>query len=206
MGGSITGKAFSLKDLFEKPFYRIDYYQREYAWSAEDVRTLVNDLVGAFEDEWQGGRRRWQRAEPDRFFMGPFVYVEESRGVRYLVDGQQRFTTLHLLFMHLRRIAESYGQPTAVDKLSRVIGEFQGSRLRFRIDIEERREFLGRLYKGVRFELDMGAPISVRNMSFRSELIKEMLDQRITSESCSPFVDWLLNDVVLIGIKAGRTT
>jgi hypothetical protein len=90
--------------------------------------------------------------------MGPFVYVEESRGIRYLVDGQQRFTTLHLLFMHLRRIAESYGHPTAVEKLSRVIGEFHGSRLRFRIDIEERREFLWRLYKGVRFELDMGAP------------------------------------------------
>ncbi|MFI5909064.1 DUF262 domain-containing protein [Dactylosporangium sp. NPDC051541] len=204
MGGSITGKAFSLKDLFEKPFYRIDYYQREYAWSADDVRTLVNDLVGAFEDDWQGGRRRWQRAEPDRFFMGPFVYVEEARGIRYLVDGQQRFTTLHLLFLHLRRIAESYGQSTAVDKLSRVIGEFQGSRLRFRIDIEERREFLGRLYKDVRFEVDSGTPISVRNMSFRSELIKELLDQSLTAESCSPFVDWLLGDVVLIGIRAGN--
>jgi uncharacterized protein with ParB-like and HNH nuclease domain len=204
MGGSITGKAFSLKALFEKSYYQIDYYQREYAWSADDVRTLVTDLIEAFKDDWQGGRRRWQRSEPDRFFMGPFVYVEESRGIRYLVDGQQRFTTLHLLFMHLRRIAESYGHSTAVEKLSRVVGEFHGSRLRFRIDIEERREFLWRLHKGVRFELDRGAPISVRNMSFRSDLIKEMLDQRVTAESCMPFVDWLLDDVVLIGIKAGN--
>ncbi|GLZ02292.1 DUF262 domain-containing protein [Actinoplanes sp. NBRC 103695] len=204
MGSSITGKAFSLNALFEKPFYQIDYYQREYAWSADDVRTLVTDLLSAFDDHWQGGRPRWQRAEPEHFFLGPFVYVEESRGVRYLVDGQQRFTTLHLIFMHLRRIAQSYGKPSTVDKLNRVIGEFHGNRLRFRIDIDERREFLTRLYDGVRFELEAGAPISVRNMSFRSDLIKERLDQQLTAETCAPFVDWLLNHAVLIGIKAGN--
>ncbi|GIE36081.1 hypothetical protein Ait01nite_091260 [Actinoplanes italicus] len=204
MGSSISGKAFNLNALFEKPFYQIDYYQREYAWSADDVRTLVTDLFTAFDEHWQDGRRRWQRTEPEHFFLGPFVYVEESRGVRFLVDGQQRFTTLHLLFMHLRRIADSYRQPTTVDKLNRVIGEFNGNRLRFRIDIDERREFLTRLYNGVRFELDVGAPISVRNMSFRSGLIKELLDQQLTAESCAPFVDWLLNHAVLIGIKAGN--
>jgi len=206
MGGAITGKAYSLKELFERSFYRIDYYQREYAWSEVDVRTLLNDLHGAFDEEWEGGRRHRhrQRREPDRFFLGPFVYVEESRGVRFLVDGQQRFTTLHLIFMHLRRIAHSYGQATAVDKLNRVIGDFQGNRLRFRIDIDERREFLERLHKGVPFELSQGAPISVRNIHFRSELIRDMLDEYLTAESCSPFADWLLNDAVLVGIRAGN--
>jgi hypothetical protein len=27
MGGAITGKAYSLKELFERSFYRIDYYR-----------------------------------------------------------------------------------------------------------------------------------------------------------------------------------
>jgi uncharacterized protein with ParB-like and HNH nuclease domain len=192
-----------MKNLFEKSFYRIDYYQREYAWSADDVRTLVNDLIRAFGEYWQDGRRRGPR-DADHFFMGPFVYVDESREARFLVDGQQRFTTLHLVFLHLRRIAESYGQPTAVDKLNRVIGEFQGRRLRFRIDIDERREFLRRLYDNVPFELSLGAPISIRNMYLRSQLIQEMLDESVTSETCLPFIDWLLNEVVLIGIRAGN--
>nr|WP_268248839.1 DUF262 domain-containing protein [Actinoplanes ianthinogenes] len=165
---------------------------------------MVTDLLSAFDDYWQDGRPRWQRAEPEQFFLGPFVYVEESRGVRFVVDGQQRFTTLHLIFIHLRRIAQSYNKPAIVDKLNRVIGEFHGNRLRFRIDIDERREFLTRLYDGVRFELEAGAPISVRNMSFRSDLIKEKLDQQLTAETCAPFVFWLLDHAVPIGIKAAN--
>src|SRR4051794_5800186 len=98
MGGSISGKVFNLKELFENYFYQIEYYQREYAWSAEDVRTLIDDLFLAFEDDWQDGRRRRRAYGVDRFFLGPFVYVDETKGVRFLVDGQQRFTTLHLLF------------------------------------------------------------------------------------------------------------
>lgn len=34
-----------------------------------------------------------------QYFLGPFVYYEQSGDIRSLVDGQQRFTTLHLIFM-----------------------------------------------------------------------------------------------------------
>lgn len=56
MGNSVTGKAFSVKELFEKSFYQIDYYQREYAWSADDVRTLVSDLTNTGVTCWPTSR------------------------------------------------------------------------------------------------------------------------------------------------------
>jgi hypothetical protein len=87
MGSSITGKAYSLKDLFEKSFYRIDYYQRECAWSADDVWTLVNDMTRMLGEYWQDGRRHWQRSSPDHFFMGPFVYVESHAGFGFWWTG-----------------------------------------------------------------------------------------------------------------------
>jgi Protein of unknown function DUF262/Protein of unknown function (DUF1524) len=201
--GNVTGRAYGLKELFERSFYQIDFYQREYAWSADDVRILMEDLFEAFEETWQGGRRRRHRNEPDRYFLGPFVYIEEPRSVRFLVDGQQRFTTLHLIFLHLRRMAQQLRQNEAIDKLSRVIGEYQGRRLRFRIDIEERRELLEALYHGRDFEPRLGAPISVRNMSYRSGLIGDLLDSRLTADALPSFIDWLLNDAVLVGIRAG---
>lgn len=46
---SIEGEAFMLQELFERWSYDIDYYQREFAWSADDVRTLVDDLVTQFQ-------------------------------------------------------------------------------------------------------------------------------------------------------------
>jgi hypothetical protein len=204
--GLVTGDTYTLKKLFDRHFYRVDYYQREYAWSAEDVRTLVNDLIEAFEESWQGGRRPAHYANPDQFFLGPFVFVDESRSRsrRFLVDGQQRFTTIHLIFMHLRLAAEALKDKEAEDNLRRVIGEFDGGRIRFRIDIDDRRPLLEALYNGKDYEPRLGAPISVRNMASRSDLIGELLDARLTSEALPVFVTWLLNQVVLIGIKAGN--
>lgn len=202
--GSVKGVTSTLKDLFERHYYKIDYYQREYAWSADDVRTLIDDLIEAFEESWQGGRRKGHHSEPDRFFLGPFVFVDEHRNRRFLVDGQQRFTTIHLIFMYLRRAAEALKQKDTEDKLRRVIGEFEGARIRFRIDIEERRALLDALYNGKDFAPRIGDPISVRNMASRSDLIGELLDARVTSDALPYFVDWILGCVLLVGIRAGN--
>lgn len=43
--GSIAGRTFTLQQLFGESRYDIDYYQREYAWSRDDVRTLIDDLT-----------------------------------------------------------------------------------------------------------------------------------------------------------------
>lgn len=132
--GSVRGETFDLKDLFGQARYHIEYYQREYAWSADDVHTLVADLFEAFEKLVQEGRV--YRRDAEEFFLGPFVYVQQSRELRFLVDGQQRFTTLHLLFLHLRRKAEGWGQRQVAAKLDRVITDFnRGDRPKFRLDI-----------------------------------------------------------------------
>jgi uncharacterized protein with ParB-like and HNH nuclease domain len=202
--GSVKGATYTLKELFERHFYGIDYYQREYAWSADDVRTLVDDLIDAFDQSWQGGNRKAHHANPDRFFLGPFVFVDEPRQRRrFLVDGQQRFTTLHLIFMHLRRTADALKDRESEDNLRRVIGESDKGRIRFRIDIDDRRALLEAIYNGTGFESRPTTPISVRNMASRSDLIAELLDSRLTSEACHDFVDWLLKHVLLVGIKAG---
>ena len=130
--------------------------------------TLSLLLVQAFDQSWQNGNRSSHYRDPDRFFLGPFVFVDEPRSRRFLVDGQQRFTTIHLIFMHLRRAAEALRQKESEDKLRRVIGEFEGRRIKFRLDIEERRALLEALYSGKDFEPRIGAPISVRNMAARS--------------------------------------
>jgi hypothetical protein len=147
--------------------------------------------------------RKSHYSDPDKYFLGPFVFVDESRYRRFLVDGQQRFTTIHLILMHLWRAAEELKHKAAEDNLRRAIGEFDGGRIRFRIDIEERRPLLEAIYGGKPFEPRVGAPISVRNMASRSELIEELIDSRLTSDARPDFVVWLLNSVLLVGIKAG---
>jgi hypothetical protein len=55
---SIKGEAFMLQDLFEHWSYDIDYYQREFAWSMDDIRTLIDDLVKQFQSAKRDPRTR----------------------------------------------------------------------------------------------------------------------------------------------------
>jgi uncharacterized protein with ParB-like and HNH nuclease domain len=104
----ITGSSYSLKDLFDgAATYTIDYYQREYAWSEDDVRILVEDLYREYDQYSRyRGPRRWGRQQPPPYFLGPFVFYEDGNNHRFLVDGQQRFTTLHLIFILTRRLLD----------------------------------------------------------------------------------------------------
>jgi uncharacterized protein with ParB-like and HNH nuclease domain len=91
---SIEGEAFMLQELFERWSYDIDYYQREFAWSADDVRTLVDDLVTQFGLARRDPRTRQGMRNADPYFLGPFVYHDVRRGVRFLVDGARNFRPL----------------------------------------------------------------------------------------------------------------
>lgn len=68
--------------------FNIPIYQRLYVWGEDQVLTLLNDLVNAYE------------RDEEIFFLGGTLLVEQDRKhVRHfdLIDGQQRFTTLWLL-------------------------------------------------------------------------------------------------------------
>ena len=71
--------------------FNIPIYQRLYVWGEDQVLTLLNDLVNAYEHK------------EDLFFLGGTLLVEQegSKGRHFdLIDGQQRFTTLWMPATH----------------------------------------------------------------------------------------------------------
>ena len=201
-GGGITGKAFSLDALFQgRTTYAIEYYQREYAWGPEEVRTLLSDLVEEFE-RTGGARRSWRTVAPE-FFLGPFVYADEDGDRRFLVDGQQRFTTLHLIFLHLLRMAPEDARPRTLHRLrNAVVAGYDGERTRFRLDIDERQKAMDALLSGQAFEVQLGDSLTVQNLWKRSGQVREELAERVQSDQHDRFVDWLLDRVIMVGIEA----
>lgn len=67
-------------------------YQRGYRWGPEEVGQLLDDL-------WEGARK----AKDERYCLQPVVVKRLSDTRFELVDGQQRLTTLFLLYTYLRR-------------------------------------------------------------------------------------------------------
>lgn len=184
----IDANVMSLRLLFTDTDYLLDNYQREYAWSQDDVQILIDDLWEGFEG--QNGR------SAETFFLGPFVYVKNNRNgqngqaSRWLVDGQQRFTTLHLILLHLHLIAQQCGESDTAAKLYNLVyGYTRHNRpRRFRIDINERRPALEALRDGKQFTI-AGKTLSVQNLWQRGEQLRGLLEERIDSENCARFVD-----------------
>jgi len=74
----------SEKSLIGSKNYIIPIYQRPYSWNEEQIRRLFNGIILAFK-----------RDEP--YFLGTMQVIHQN-GSYEVVDGQQRLTTLLLLF------------------------------------------------------------------------------------------------------------
>ena len=100
---SIDSDKIVLKDLFQK-WFRIPEYQRQYVWGDDQIKTLLDDLTFALNNK-----------RDSEYFLGTIVYqkrpADPARGRQYeendLLDGQQRLTTLLLIFAVLRDLAAS---------------------------------------------------------------------------------------------------
>lgn len=91
-------KTFSLDEFFAKS-YMVPAYQRNYSWGGQEVRQLVTDLHEFFQD-----------AKSPYYLLGDVIVVE-SRSPDYdleIIDGQQRISTLMILFTVLFRRLKSF--------------------------------------------------------------------------------------------------
>lgn len=98
--------------IFSSDFeYHIPAYQRPYAWTEEETGTLFDDLNDFYRSE---------EAAKDNYFLGSIVLIKDEVDRHAdVIDGQQRLTTLSILFAVLsdafssdeyKRVCKSYLQ------------------------------------------------------------------------------------------------
>lgn len=101
--------------------FAIPVYQRNYDWTRVQCQQLFNDILAIGADESQSGH-----------FIGSIVYVHDdvytASGLRELtiIDGQQRLTTLTLIFIALYRHAMATGKDQQAQRIYKtyLINEF----------------------------------------------------------------------------------
>lgn len=195
----ITGVAHSVAQLLSNNRYGLDFYQREYGWGEAQVVEFIDDLAGRFLDEFNPDHKREDVASYRPYFLGPIV-TELRDGVRYLVDGQQRITTLSLLLIYLRRsLAEKHSQDA--NSLEALIFTSAFGRKTFNLDVDEREECLTAILEDREFDA-LSEGDSVRNLWNRYETITEQFSSELHDVALPYFVDWLLHRVILVDIVA----
>lgn len=204
----IHGEGVTVRTLFESNSFALDYYQREYTWTRHEVGTLIDDLSQRFLSQWNPLHDREEVGRYAPYFLGPYVY-HESRGRTFLVDGQQRVTTLHLVLIYLRQLLIDQERWIDADELERLTYTARHGKRSFKVGSSEelsRARLLNSLvtdWNGLKgFTLPDNAHVSVRNLHDRSREIDGEFPEVLRGEALEPFVHWLLDRVCLVGIRA----
>jgi len=193
----IHAEAKSVRALLKGVKYKIDYYQREYKWQTKQVVELIDDLTTHFLEDYQPEHERRRVAGYGCYFLGSII-VSKKDGTNYIVDGQQRLTTLTLLLIYLRNLQKGRSDVVVVDDL--IYSERYGEKS-FNLDVDERYDCMNALFEGRTIDTS-NQPESVQNLIARYEDIETAFPEEIKSDALPYFVDWLLENVYLVEIRA----
>ena len=99
---------FGIGKLIKDGNLRVPRNQREYAWKADNVKDLYEDLAQAIHEK-----------EPD-YFLGSIVVAKGEDGRLEVFDGQQRLATTTVLLAAIR----DYFKDSNDDRRASIIGQY----------------------------------------------------------------------------------
>lgn len=193
----ILGEAKTIRALLKGVKYSIDFYQREYKWQSKQIHELIDDLTSKFLEEFDSGHTRRKVAEYPHYFLGSII-ISKKDGARYIVDGQQRLTSLTLLLIYLRHLQSDREDQVNVDEL--IVSEKYGQKS-FNLHVDERVLCMEALFDGEGFDYDSSTE-SVQNLLLRYRDIEDAFPDELQSAALPYFIDWLLENVHLVEITA----
>lgn len=196
----------NLDQTFSTTVYFVDFYQRDYRWSEEPVRRLLDDVFYQFDEAYQ----KFAALDPNKeninarypwYYLNTYV-TNNVEGRVFVVDGQQRLTTLTLILIKLLSQAKTFGSKT--DKwLDRKISGYSGTDSAFWMNHVRHVHVLGALVDGADpNSVDTTSGITAVNMVQNYKLISAILDERLnTAHKFDTFVHYFLFRLVLINLS-----
>jgi uncharacterized protein with ParB-like and HNH nuclease domain len=185
MANEITCEKVFVGKVFGDMWFSIPAYQRPYVWGKDQVTDLLDDVVAAMRS-----------SDTDEYFIGSLVIrpvetlddTQKAYTENELLDGQQRLTTLLLIFAALRDLTEDDDyRTTCADAIFMKGSKAKNIPERMRINFQIRdaaQEFLENLKEHGKTEAlaaeddEEIADISVRNMANTLFEIREFVEEQ----------------------------
>ena len=92
-------QAINIEQLLSKGHYKIPLYQRNFAWEKEEIQQLLEDILTSNINS--------------NYYLGTLV-LSDFNGSYEIIDGQQRFTVLHLINAYLNDHYENLTKKTNI--------------------------------------------------------------------------------------------
>ncbi len=196
--------------VFSSTAYYIDFYQRDYRWTDEPVRRLLEDIFFKFKEPYA----RFRDLDPGKeavtahypwYYLSTYV-TNVVDGRVYVVDGQQRLTTLSLVLIKLRHLARRHKSKLAGWIDSKIAGS-SGFEQEFWMNHVGHKPVQQALFDGVDSKIVKPASgATAQNMVKNYETISTFLEEELGNKHCfETFVFYFLHRVVLINLGVEQT-
>lgn len=187
----------------------IPEYQRPYRWKQEHCETLWNDIVDFFKDSKNNSN--------DEYFLGSIVgFVNDNNKNTFeIIDGQQRITTLSLLFRALYKITSDLQYQTEQTKgYTKVFGkclwgyddgseklDYANPHLKSRVILDSDLKVLEQILSENCDLEEQNKSLYAKNFRFFYEKLKEFLGE---IDERKEFYEIVLSKVVILPIECNN--
>lgn len=199
----------NIEKVFSGTVYNIDFYQRDYKWGKENIYNLLDDIFYKFNSEYSpdldvnpgniSNKYTW-------YYLNTYV-VNKVEGKTYIVDGQQRLTTLTLILIKLYHLSKKFNSMHTNWLRSKICGDTPWGK-DFWMGLNGKQEVLEYLFEHdcAIDDQESGKNISFKNMYQNYKFIKDFLERELdTQHKFETFSLFFLERIVLVNLDVNQT-
>ena len=200
----------NIDKLFSNTTYYIDFYQRQYKWTDEPVKRLLDDVFYKFNEEYKKfkdlslpldqviSKYSW-------YYLNTYV-TNNVDGKLYIVDGQQRLTTLTLILIKLKHLAKHFNSQLEGWVGNKIVG-LSGYKTDFWMNHEAHKLSMKGLFDGTPSDkIDTSSGLTAENMVSNYSVVSSRLDNELSDNArLESFIFYFMHRLVLINLNVEQT-
>jgi uncharacterized protein with ParB-like and HNH nuclease domain len=200
----------NIDKLFSNTTYYIDFYQRQYKWNDEPVKRLLDDVFYKFNEEYKKYKNSSLELEQviskySWYYLNTYV-TNLVEGKLYVVDGQQRLTTLTVMLIKLKHLSKKF-ESELEGWIERKIVGLSGFRTDFWMNHEIHKKAMQGLLDGKPIEqIETNSGLTAQNMVKNYSVISIRIDNELKDKHrFESFVFYFMHRLVLINLNVEQT-
>ena len=200
----------NIDKLFSNTTFYIDFYQRQYKWTDEPVKRLLDDILYKFNKEYKKHKDSKLPLEHiiskySWYYLNTYV-TNLVDGKLYVVDGQQRLTTLTLILIKLKHLSRHFNSQLELWIGQKIVG-LSGFNTDFWMNHEKHKVAMQGLLDGISSDkINTESGLTAQNMVNNYTIISSRLDNELTSiHHFESFVFYFMYRLVLINLNVEQT-
>lgn len=199
MQQTITPEKQTVELCLKNKSYYIDFYQREYVWSKSTVEVLLRDIFYAFElsyEQYKDSELSQEILEKFNWYYLNIFITNNINGKVYVVDGQQRLSTLTLIATKLYHITDNEDLKDTLKEC--IFGKDKWKGNVFRMDHDKRKDVMECILSNKAYANPYKNKTEETLVERYKDISKYIDDKAMDSRKLTAFISYFLERLVLV--------